>query len=180
MDEAAESEAAKAFRVEELKLLRHEIEVRSEEQRAMERYVLLADAAIYAVLVFPNKASDKTLDTSVAWIGWYLPGLLAVAALVRWYESVRMIRNIAEYIQRIETKVLGSDNGWENHLFKQRGEVPIAPGLYSVFWLTAAVAPTALAAYEHPFWNLAFPCSQWPAAVTAITVLGLILWPSRN
>jgi hypothetical protein len=168
-------EAANAYRFEELKLLRHEIEVRSEEQQSMERYVLLADAAIYASLVFPKDAQAS----DVAWVAWYVPGLLALAALVRWRESVRMIRRLARYIMKVEVDVLGPGQGWESHLYGIRKEVPIAPGLFAIFWFALAVAPMALAGYLVPIGGDALsPLAFGPPIVAALAVLVLVYWPS--
>jgi hypothetical protein len=169
-------EQAGNFRLEELKLLRHEIEVRSEEQQSMERYILLADAAIYASLVFPGEHHP----TEIAWIAWYLPGLLALAALTRWRESVRMIRRLARYIRELEAEFLGPWGGWETHLLRSRpNDVPIAPDLFVAFWLVLAVAPMILAGYQTSKDEL----TRWLAAgassvATAVLVLGLIYWPS--
>src|SRR5215210_2539473 len=90
--------------LEEFKMLRGEVELRGAEQRNMERYVILADAAIYGVLVFPAK--DHTVaEPLLERFMWFLPPIIGFLALIRWRESVVMIETLAEYLRRLEREL---------------------------------------------------------------------------
>jgi hypothetical protein len=101
-------------RMEEFKLLREEIRSRSREQRATERYLVLADAAIYSLLA-TTKAAEN-IATGFQWIAWWLPPVLGWAALLRECENARMISIAADYIRKHEPEVLGNEGGWETFL----------------------------------------------------------------
>lgn len=153
--------------IAEFKTLRREIEIRSQEQRQMERYVLIGDAAIYSFLVSQQKGSlatksetakpDQTFlrpDPILEGIAWYLPPLLALLALVRWAASNGMIAHIARYLQTRERDFVGEKGGWECHLSETRRrsgrEVSMVSWWYFVFWTVLVAAPSALAWYQHP------------------------------
>ncbi|MEA2839797.1 MAG: hypothetical protein QOF41_1127 [Methylobacteriaceae bacterium] len=122
--------------VEEFKILRGEIELRGSEQRAMERYVILADAAIYGVLVFPKEGQNAG-SQALHQLAWFLPPIIGFLALIRWRESVTMIDYLAEYLRRRERQINAGDVGWEWFLHREkRNEKPIGlfARTYVLFW----------------------------------------------
>jgi hypothetical protein len=137
--------------LEEFKALRGEIEMRGSEQRTMERYVVLADAALYSVLVFPKPeqyGGDQTLRNLV----WFLPPIIGFLALIRWRESVRMIDHLAEFLRRRQKQIHGAENGWEWFLHNEkRNKQAIAwfAPTYIVFWWIVIGGTAALACIQY-------------------------------
>ncbi len=124
---------AEEYKLEEMKLLRGEVELRGQERRSMERNVLLADAAIYSFVLAPEKIDFRAMHR-LGWLVWYLPPMLAFLALIRWRESLKMIGHLAEYIQSDRDQYprqkwrLGAVSSDRAQVQKGRDGVPLVHG----------------------------------------------------
>jgi hypothetical protein len=183
-DDPAKGELAKEtleekYLLEEMKLLRGEVELRGQEQRNMEKYVIIADAAIYAFLL---KDKLEGAAATLAPYAWYIPPVLAALAYIRWFESVRMIDRLAEYIARRETRIIKSpDFGWETFLDRKRltrtssvpglNLRPMMPHPYAVFWSLLIAGTLSAAWLNAPVWPF---CRVWVAlGLFAVIFLGV-------
>jgi hypothetical protein len=140
---------SEAFILQECRQLRDEIWARVQDQRATERYMLLACGVIYSVLLFKYALARE--ETKVIVMGaWYVPPLLAFLAAARWCENVRCIRLIADYTEKQERRTLGRGGGWESYLKRMNhGQVPVlVSGHYVAFWLFLIFSTMAIATYE--------------------------------
>lgn len=142
-----------AYILQECSQLRDEIWTRVEDQRATERYMLLACAVIYSFLVLQDgKAVSPEIQLLIA-CAWYVPPLLAFLAAARWCENVRLIHLIADYTELREEQIFGcSEGGWESYLKrlnKGRGPSVLVSGYYVAFWLFLVFSTMAIAAYQH-------------------------------
>jgi hypothetical protein len=172
---AAEMKPSEAFILQECRQLREEIWARVQDQRATEKYMLLACGVIYSVLLF--KYADAKEETKVIMMSaWYVPPLLAFLAAARWCENVRCIRLIADYTEKQERRILGRGGGWESYLkrLNQRQVPVLVSGHYVAFWLFLIFSTMTIATYE------LFCCylTEWrhPAAyAVAIGVLATVV-----
>ena len=80
------------FQIEEHRILRGEIELRSREGRSMERNVMLVSAAVYGFLLTPK---DGVIGDPYHHLAWYFPPVFNFLAMIRWRESARMIAKLA-------------------------------------------------------------------------------------
>lgn len=146
---AGETKRDKAA-LEEFKILRGEIELRGSEQRAMERYVIVADAFIYGLLVVPPReqvVQDKFLFQFL----WFIPPMIGFLALIRWRESVKMIETLAEFLRRREAELFGDNGGWEWFLYREKrkcGQIGLFSVMYVVFWAILIAGTLALGVYK--------------------------------
>jgi hypothetical protein len=142
-----------AYILQESSQLRNEIWARVEDQRATERYMLLACAVIYSFLLFKEIKSEPPDEIRILiGLGWFVPPLLAFLTAARWCENVRMIHLIAEYIETLEQQILGQSGGWERYLHNLRkglGPPVLASGYYVAFWLVLVFSTTTVAVYQH-------------------------------
>jgi hypothetical protein len=166
------------LRLEEFRILRGEIELRSSEGRAMERNVMIISAAIYGFLLAPQMPDANDGYRGLA---WYLPPLLNLLALIRWRESVKLIIALSIYIRTIEGQLMNK-KGWETFLFDRRrtGSNPILSVWYVLFWF-ACITGTLIAAIVH---QKAFGSNTTVASlVLGIAMSGVvlfILWPKEE
>src|SRR5262249_21700269 len=137
-----------AFILQECKQLRDEIWTRVQDQRATERYILIAFALIYSFLLFQRPASEEAKVIIIS--AWYVPPLLAFLAAARWRENVQCIRLIADYTEKQEGWILGREGGWESYLKRMnKGQVPVlVSGHYVAFWLFLIFCTMTIATYE--------------------------------
>jgi len=164
-------------RLEEFKILRGEIELRAAEQRSMERYVILADAAIYSVLMFPK---DEAPDALLVDLGWVLPPVIGFLALIRWRESVTMIETLAEFLRRRERELFGPAGSWEWFLHGEKrahGAIGLFSFWYTVYWAVVIGATGALAGYK-----LAATAGirPWTAAATGLVLTAIVAWMMKT
>jgi ABC-type glycerol-3-phosphate transport system permease component len=166
---------SEAYILQECCQLRDEIWTRVEDQRATERYMLLACAVIYSFLVLQDgKQLSEEIRLLIA-CAWYVPPLLAFLAAARWCENVRLIHLIADYTERREGEIFGSsEGGWESYLKRlNRGRGPsvLVSGYYVAFWLFLVFSTMTIAAYQHSFyvtqWRL---CAAFLIGAVAIIV----------
>lgn len=132
--------------------LRDEIWTRVHDQRATERYMLLACAVIYSFLSLHRSDSVNEEIRILMACAWYVPPMLAFLAAARWSENVRLIHRIADYTRAREQEVLGQRGGWETYLKKlNNGEAPsvLLSGYYVFFWLFLIFSTMTIAAYQH-------------------------------
>jgi hypothetical protein len=132
--------------------LRDEIWTRVHDQRATERYMLLACAVIYSFLCLHRADSASEEIRIVMASAWYVPPLLAFLAAGRWAENVRLIHRIAEYTEAREQEVLGQRGGWETYLKKLnngKGPSVLLSGHYVFFWVFLIFSTMTIAAYQH-------------------------------
>ena len=172
-----------AYILQECCQLRDEIWTRVEDQRATERYMLLACAVIYSFLVLQDgKSASEEVHLLMA-CAWYVPPLLAFLAAARWCENVRLIHLIADYTEWREGQIFGCcEGGWESYLKrlnKGRGPSVLVSGYYVVFWLFLVFSTMTIAAYQH-CWHVT-PW-RWSAAlligaVATIVALAVIARP---
>jgi len=161
---------ADQLHLEEFRILRGEIELRSAEQRGMERNVVLAAAAIYGFLLAP-KGGVPAEDMPFVGLAWYLPPLFGFLGFIRWRESVKMIDALAEYIRGLELRA-AAGGGWETFLAAQResGQLPIASAWYALFWDVVCAGSLVLAAIRRPL----VPDEAVPSAI-ALGAIGAIV-----
>jgi hypothetical protein len=176
---------SEAFILQECKQLRDEIWTRVQDQRATERYILIAFALIYSFLLFHEKpASEETKIIIMS--AWYVPPLLAFLALARWCENVHCIQLIAHYTEKQEGKILGRKGGWESYLHRMnKGQVSVlASRHYVAFWLLLIFCTMTIATYQ-----LCLYLTGWrhPAAfavavgvVATIVALAVMAHPVRR
>jgi hypothetical protein len=140
---------SEAFILQECRQLRDEIWARVQDQRATERYMLLACGVIYSVLLFKHAVASEEAKVIVM-SAWYVPPLLAFLAAARWCENVRCIRLIAGYTEKQERRTLGRRGGWESYLkTMNHGQVPVlVSGHYVAFWLFLIFSTMTIATYE--------------------------------
>jgi len=172
-----------AYILQECSQLRDEIWTRVEDQRATERYMLLACAVIYSFLVLQDgKPVSEEIRLLIA-CAWYVPPLLAFLAAARWCENVRLIHLIADYTELREEQIFGcSEGGWESYLKrlnKGRGPSVLVSGYYVAFWLFLVFSTMAIAAYQHSphvtTWRL---CAAFlVGAVATIMALAVMVRP---
>jgi hypothetical protein len=136
--------------LEEFKSLRDEIGMRGSEGRAMERYVVLADAALYSVLVFPKPeqyGGDQVLHN----LAWFLPPIIGFLALFRWRESIMMIGDLAAFLRVQQKEIHGGEKGWEwfvrNETRKGQSVAHFALTYIAFWWVV--IAGTAALAWLH-------------------------------
>jgi hypothetical protein len=140
---------SEAFILQECKQLRDEIWTRVQDQRATERYILIAFALIYSFLLFHEKpASEETRVIIMS--AWYVPPLLAFLALARWCENVHCIHLIAHYTEKHEGQILGREGGWESYLNRMnKGQLSVlVSGHYVAFWLFLIFCTMTIATYQ--------------------------------
>jgi hypothetical protein len=161
---------SEAFIFQECKQLRDEIWTRVQDQRATERYILIAFALTYSFLLFHEKPASE--ETSVIIMSaWYVPPLLAFLALARWCENVHCIHLIAHYTEKQEGQILGREGGWESYLTrmnKGHGSVLVS-GHYVAFWLFLIFCTMTIATYE-----LCLYLTGWRHPAAFAVAIGLI------
>jgi len=161
--------------------LRDEIWTRVHDQRATERYMLLACAVIYSFLVLHRSEPVSEEIQILLACAWYVPPMLAFLAAARWSENVRLIHQIADYTRAREQELLGQQGGWETHLKKYHnghGPSVLLSGYYVSFWLFLIFSTMTIAAYQHSFfatWRL--PAALLIGLVAAIGALVVIARP---
>jgi hypothetical protein len=161
------------LKLEEFKILRGEIELRSSEGRTMERNVMIISAVIYGFLLTPKSGNISDLDKIYVDQAWYLPPILNFLALVRWRESITMIVALAAYLRGIETAHMGG-KGWEAYLEYRRTKRTnrmISPW-YTFFWIVIIVGPLAIGLLRHLGYD------RWMLALTAAAsiLVGVIVY----
>jgi hypothetical protein len=178
--------ASEAYILHECSQLRDEIWTRVEDQRATERYMLLACAVIYSFLVLHLQDGKTASDEIRILVGcaWYVPPLLAFLAAARWCENVRLIRLIADYTHLREQQILGGpEGGWESYLRrvnKRHAPSILASGYYIAFWLFLIFSTITIAAYQHSLyitttWRLS--TALFVGAFAAMATLAVIAHP---
>ena len=167
------SEDQSKYLIEEMKLLRSEVELRGQEHRNMEKYVILGDAAIYTFLLSKGEVSDSFKE--LASYAWYIPPVFAALAYFRWFESIRMIERLARYLQIRERSLLPDDMGWESFLNGERLKTnsSMTPEPYIAFWSLLIAAPMAAAWVEKPLFN---SNAGLVAAILGFGLACLVLW----
>jgi hypothetical protein len=135
------TKAESTYRIEEFKSLRSEIDRRATDQKATERNVLLAAAAIYGAIIFRHIEGQHQ---PIIWLMWWLPPIFGVLGLARWFEQQQMIKHVAQYIEKRDP------HGWESHLNEKRkhGTLTTTWIWYVVFWLVTICGTAALAYFE--------------------------------
>ena len=136
--------------------LRDEIWTRVHDQRATERYMLLAFAVIYSFLSLHRGDSVSEEIRLLMACAWYAPPLLAFLAAARWAENVRLIDQIAGYTQAREQELLGQRGGWETYLKKLnngKGPSVLFSGHYIFFWLFLIFSTMTIAAYQQSLFD---------------------------
>jgi hypothetical protein len=109
--EFATASTSLQFHLEEIELLRKEIEYRSLQQAALERDVIIASAAIYAGLA-TLKATDIDPDLQqIAPLLWWIPFCLAIYARARFFSHDSTIRRLGSYIMKCESLINCIDHG---------------------------------------------------------------------
>jgi hypothetical protein len=178
-DQSAPSEQ---YILQECGQLRDEIWTRVRDQRATERYMLLACAVIYWFLSLERKEPLSEQVQILVACAWYVPPVLAFLAVARWCENVRLIERIAEYTRWREKQTLGPPGGWEIFLDKLnngRKFSVLLSGYYVLFWLFLIFSTMTVAAYQHAplvtAWRLsAALLTGWLAAVAVFAVIARI------
>jgi hypothetical protein len=156
------STASETYILQECCKLRDEIWTRVQDQRATERYMLIACAVIYSFLSLERKAPMSAEIQILTACAWYVPPMLAFLAAARWSENVRQIDQIAEYTRTREKQLLGLEGGWEVYLKQTcpgHGPSVLLSGHYVAFWLFLIFSTMTIAAYQHtllvtPTWRL--------------------------
>jgi hypothetical protein len=140
---------SEAFILQECKQLREEIWTRVQDQRATERYILIAFALIYSFLLLHEKPASEEIKVIIM-SAWYVPPLLAFLTAARWCENVECIHLIADYTEKQEGRILGREGGWEsylNRMNKGRGSVLVS-GHYVAFWMFLIFCTMTIATYQ--------------------------------
>jgi hypothetical protein len=150
IDQATQQEERAQFRLKEFELLRGEVEHRSQEQRAMERNVVILTAAIFTFLVSKDLDRKNEDTIELLWVVWVIPPFVSFLALSRWLDSLKMIKQLAGYLSVLETKVVGAESGWENSLSEVRGKhgLKFCPPGSMLFWMLIVAAPTGIITYR--------------------------------
>jgi hypothetical protein len=146
-----QSAPSEQYILQECSQLRDEIWTRVRDQRATERYMLLACAVIYWFLSQRNDSASEHVQILAA-CAWYVPPVLAFLAVARWCENVRLIERIAEYTRGREKQMLGPVGGWESFLHTRsngRRLTVLLSGYYVLFWLFLIFSTMTVAAYQH-------------------------------
>jgi hypothetical protein len=173
-----------AFILQECKQLRDEIWTRVQDQRATERYILIAFALIYSFLLFRERpASEETKVIIMS--AFYIPPLLAFLALARWRENVQCIQQIARYTVKHEGQILGPEGGWESHLYRMhKGRTPVLVSMhYVVFWLFLIFCTMTIATYQlclYETWRDPFAIAIAIAAFATMVALAIMAHPVRS
>ena len=106
-----------AFHLEEYKFLKDEILSLVKETRYLETLALGGTGGVYAWL-----AVNSTKQ--IATIGWWIPVLFPVFAILRQVALLSRIMHIAEYIRAIEKEICENQlPGWETFLQEKRKKV---------------------------------------------------------
>ena len=176
---------SEAFILQECRQLRDEIWAKVQDQRATERYMLLACAVIYSFLLF-QKHTEASEETKVIIMSaWYVPPLLAFLAAARWCENVRCIRLIADYTKRREGWALGRRGGWESYLKRMNhGQVPVLlSGHYVAFWLFLIFSTMTIATYELFYltgWRYPAAYAVAVGVLATVVILAVMAHPVRS
>lgn len=115
------------FLIEEYKSRTQEIQDLMREARQLELYAGGAVAALYSWFA--------TAELSNEW-AWYLPLIVPVLGLIRSWAFYERVRQIAEYVQKVESHILTDANtpqGWENWYTKIRKHSLTPSGV--LFWM---------------------------------------------
>jgi hypothetical protein len=149
-DQTVKSPLGDQLKLEEFKILRGEIELRSSEGRTMERNVMIISAVIYGFLLTPKSGDLSALDKIYVDQAWYLPPILNFLALVRWRESMTTIVALAAYLRGIETAHMGG-KGREAYLecLRKKRTNPMISPWYTFFWIVIVVGPLAIGLLRH-------------------------------
>jgi len=152
IEQATRQEEIAQFRLKEFELLRGEVEHRSQEQRAMERNVVILTAAIFTFLVSKDLDRKNPDTMELLWAVWVIPPFVIFLALSRWLDSLKMIKRLAGYLSVLETKVVGAKSGWENSLKQVRGykrhRLKFCSLGSMLFWMLIVAAPTGIITYR--------------------------------
>jgi hypothetical protein len=122
---------AKEFHLAEFKLLREEINRRSQEQLNSEQYTVLGSVAIYVFLgTYPETDLALGEVEDIVRLIWFLPFALVIFGSARWWSSHKNITLIAEYLRDYEERVDPERKGWET-LIESKRKGPLHT---QVFW----------------------------------------------
>ena len=169
MSEPDQAPAAKKaeFLAEEYRLLRGEIEARSQEQRAMERNVVIITTAVLSFLL--GSQPDNPDLMKLAAIGWLIPPVVAFLALGRWLESLKMIKALADYIRRYELGVIPEQGAWEQSLYRDRQSkrgLKFISWTNVCFWTIMTGVPMAIA-IKHALSSVQWNLRDWTLGVAS-------------
>jgi len=106
---------ATAFHLRELEYLRKEIEYRTLGQSTIERDVVIAVSAVYTALATLDVKHITPPLAPLAFYFWTIPFLIAVAGAAKFAADHYAIRNIGQYILKLEGMLDQDHGGWEGH-----------------------------------------------------------------
>ena len=138
------------FHLEQLKSLRSEIEERSKELRANERYVLIAIAAVWAFMLATVHGKGTSSDQLTLWadaLAWLFPVLLVILGWWRSQFMVKAIDDLAAYIRQAEAVYVHPRlPGWETYREQHFRGKPNIGVTAETFWWLLLVATCVVAA----------------------------------
>jgi hypothetical protein len=167
------------LRLEEFKILRGEIELRSSEGRAMERNVILIASGIYGFLLAP-KGVSLSENTMFLELAWYLVPIFSFLSFIRWRDSGDLIRALADYIrENVETDI--PNGGWETFLDGRRGKRknPMVSAGYALFWIVCIVGSLVVAWLRYPLADTDWPLTAWLIGIFGSVLVLAMLGPER-
>jgi hypothetical protein len=175
MTETAETRAF-ALHLEEYKALRAEILSR---QAARARMLQIGVAAIVAIWAYLATTEINLLLTPLALLAWWLPVIIALAALVINYIESAGVKQAGAYLAMIETRYGFAElGGWENTLIRLRNPETAPPmaereselsALYDE--LVRREKPKRYSTRIHQIWLFIAVISAAVAAVANVLVL---------
>ncbi len=118
------------FHMEQYKMLRDEIMYHLNETRKMELLAIGGVAGLYAWL----GKNQGDINSSL----WYIPTLIPFFGGFRSIMSLRRIKTIANYLQKIESRLFNKEEelvGWENY-FKDKNNTKLRfSSVAYIFWI---------------------------------------------
>jgi hypothetical protein len=135
----------KEARLKEYEILRDEMKTRTTEQASIERYTIIAGAAVYAVLA---TLQDYNIDERIGGLThilWFIPFALVWICYARWTVNGHTIWRIAQYLSEVHEY-----KGWESHLREPGNGIGSWVTIRRI-WKALWLATLAIAVYMETF-----------------------------
>lgn len=144
-----------AFRLEEYRILRSEIELTFQLAQKVEQQAFVALFAIYGF-----QLGTEIMNADARGVVWFIPAVIAIFTTIRLDQYFKGVLNMGNYIQsQIEAPMFGTPQadmedghtccGWETHLRSGSSHTFVHDGLGPVqVWIIVSIATLLIALYK--------------------------------